>query len=186
MRFVNDSKATNADAAARALGCYDHIYWIAGGLPKEGGIDSLGEFFPRIRHAYLIGQAAQAARDSRLLMEQTLSMERVVRQYVILDDSGLLVDYAKIRASFKRTTSELSLLPLDEAQLAALNRTIDWEQFLFELLGKPLGAAAERAQLVQGYANLSEMAKAVLNESNLLIGREVDRVRGLEIGRAHV
>jgi UDP-N-acetylmuramoylalanine--D-glutamate ligase len=60
VRFVNDSKATNADAAARALGCYDHIYWIAGGLPKEGGIDSLGEFFPRIRHAYLIGQAAQA------------------------------------------------------------------------------------------------------------------------------
>ena len=41
VRFVNDSKATNADAAAKALGCYDHIYWIAGGRPKEGGIDEL-------------------------------------------------------------------------------------------------------------------------------------------------
>src|SRR5262249_22502142 len=56
--FVNDSKATNADAAARALGCYDAIYWIAGGVPKEGGITSLTGFFARVRHAYLIGEAA--------------------------------------------------------------------------------------------------------------------------------
>jgi two-component system, NtrC family, sensor histidine kinase GlrK len=124
-----------------------------------------------------IDQAAQAARGSRLLMEEALSMERIVRQYVILDDSGLLVDYMKIRANFKRTTSELSLLPLDEGQLAALNRTIDWEQALFRTLGKPLGTAAERGQLVQGYVDLSEMAKAVLNESTLLIDREVNRVR---------
>jgi UDP-N-acetylmuramoylalanine--D-glutamate ligase len=59
VRYVNDSKATNADAAAKALGCYDDIYWIAGGLPKEGGIASLASFFPRIRHAYLIGKAAE-------------------------------------------------------------------------------------------------------------------------------
>ncbi len=39
--FVNDSKATNADAAARALLCFDNISWIVGGRPKEGGIDSL-------------------------------------------------------------------------------------------------------------------------------------------------
>jgi UDP-N-acetylmuramoylalanine--D-glutamate ligase len=58
IRFVNDSKATNADAAAKALGCYDAIHWIAGGVPKAGGIASLAEFFPRIRHAYLIGTAA--------------------------------------------------------------------------------------------------------------------------------
>ena len=57
--FVNDSKATNADAVAKALVCYDHIYWIAGGKPKEGGIAALAPFFPRIRRAYLIGQAAQ-------------------------------------------------------------------------------------------------------------------------------
>ena len=56
--FVNDSKATNADAAAKALGCYDAIWWIAGGLPKEGGIAPLAPFFPRIRKAYLIGKAA--------------------------------------------------------------------------------------------------------------------------------
>ncbi|HAV77456.1 MAG TPA: UDP-N-acetylmuramoyl-L-alanine--D-glutamate ligase [Anaerolineae bacterium] len=58
VRYVNDSKATNADAAAKALVCYDDIYWIIGGQAKEGGLAGLEPFFPRIRHAYLIGEAA--------------------------------------------------------------------------------------------------------------------------------
>lgn len=58
--FVNDSKATNADAAAPALSSYERIYWIAGGLPKEGGIASLAPLFSRIVKAYLIGEAASA------------------------------------------------------------------------------------------------------------------------------
>lgn len=57
IKFVNDSKATNAEATANALRAYDDIYWILGGLSKEGGIGSLEEFFPRIRHAFLIGKA---------------------------------------------------------------------------------------------------------------------------------
>jgi UDP-N-acetylmuramoylalanine--D-glutamate ligase len=56
--FVNDSKATNADSAAQALACFNDIFWIAGGQPKSGGIESLRKFFPRIRKAYLIGEAA--------------------------------------------------------------------------------------------------------------------------------
>lgn len=57
--FINDSKGTNADAAARALSSFRDIFWIAGGKPKTGGIESLREFFPRIRKAYLIGEAAE-------------------------------------------------------------------------------------------------------------------------------
>ena len=57
--FVNDSKATNADSAAQALACFDDIFWIAGGKPKTGGIELLRTFFPRIRKAYLIGEAAK-------------------------------------------------------------------------------------------------------------------------------
>ncbi len=60
VRFVNDSKATNADAAARALACYDDIYWIAGGKAKSGGIESLAPYFGRIKRAYLIGDAMDA------------------------------------------------------------------------------------------------------------------------------
>jgi len=56
--FVNDSKATNADSAAKALASFGDIFWIAGGKQKTGGIESLAEFFPRIRKAYLIGEAA--------------------------------------------------------------------------------------------------------------------------------
>ena len=56
--FVNDSKATNADAAERALICYDRLIWIAGGMGKEGGIVPLIPHFPRIARAMLIGRDA--------------------------------------------------------------------------------------------------------------------------------
>ena len=57
VRFINDSKATNADATSNALAPFDNIYWIAGGKPKEGGIETLAAYFPKIAHAFLIGQA---------------------------------------------------------------------------------------------------------------------------------
>jgi UDP-N-acetylmuramoylalanine--D-glutamate ligase len=56
--FVNDSKATNADSAAQALACFTDIFWIAGGKAKTGGLSTLTDFFPRMRKAYLIGEAA--------------------------------------------------------------------------------------------------------------------------------
>jgi UDP-N-acetylmuramoylalanine--D-glutamate ligase len=56
--FVNDSKATNGEAAARALACYDDVYWIIGGRPKDGGLQACAPYFERIRKAYLIGEAA--------------------------------------------------------------------------------------------------------------------------------
>lgn len=56
--YVNDSKATNPEAAARALACYDAVYWIAGGRPKEGGLNAIAPMRDRIRHAFLIGEAA--------------------------------------------------------------------------------------------------------------------------------
>ncbi|MDF2964810.1 MAG: murD [Rickettsiaceae bacterium] len=60
IRFYNDSKATNADSAEKSLGSLENIYWLAGGLPKEGGIESLIYLKDRIKKAYLFGQAAEA------------------------------------------------------------------------------------------------------------------------------
>lgn len=60
VRFVNDSKATNADAAQQALGSYDDIFWIAGGVAKEGGIEPLLPFMKNIRKAYLIGGSSKS------------------------------------------------------------------------------------------------------------------------------
>jgi UDP-N-acetylmuramoylalanine--D-glutamate ligase len=62
--FVNDSKGTNADAAAHALSSFADIFWIAGGRAKAGGITGLSEYFPRIRKAYLIGEAAAEFADT--------------------------------------------------------------------------------------------------------------------------
>ena len=60
VRFVNDSKATNTDAARQAMSSYPKFYWIAGGQPKTGGIDALQDLFGRVETAYLIGEAAPA------------------------------------------------------------------------------------------------------------------------------
>ncbi len=58
VQYVNDSKATNAEAAAKALGSYEDIFWIAGGQAKEGGLNGLESLMPRVRHAFLIGEAS--------------------------------------------------------------------------------------------------------------------------------
>jgi UDP-N-acetylmuramoylalanine--D-glutamate ligase len=58
--YVNDSKATNADAAARALASYERIYWIAGGRPKEDGLSAALPWLSRVRCAFLIGEAEDA------------------------------------------------------------------------------------------------------------------------------
>ncbi|MBX6393716.1 MAG: hypothetical protein IRY96_09585, partial [Burkholderiales bacterium] len=143
-----------------------------------------------------VDQAVQAARSSRLLMEQVLGMERVVRQYLILQDPSVLEDYAKLRTNFKRTTSELSLLPLDEGQLRGLKQVVDLEESLYERLVPPAqeskagGTAAkggetkrrtlnasQRQRLVEDYVELSTLARGMANDSNELIGREVEKMR---------
>jgi UDP-N-acetylmuramoylalanine--D-glutamate ligase len=78
---VNDSKATNADAAARAIACFENVYWIAGGRPKEGGIDAIAPVFPRIAHAFLIGEAEEgfaATLEGRLPVTRCGTLDRAV------------------------------------------------------------------------------------------------------------
>jgi UDP-N-acetylmuramoylalanine--D-glutamate ligase len=79
--FVNDSKATNADAAAKALSSYDNIHWIAGGIAKSGGIESLKPLLNNIKKAYLIGVAAnEFARvlDGHIAYEMCGTLENAV------------------------------------------------------------------------------------------------------------
>jgi UDP-N-acetylmuramoylalanine--D-glutamate ligase len=60
VRFINDSKATNAQAAEQALRAYPNAYWIVGGRPKEEGIDDLEPLFGVVKKAYLIGESTEA------------------------------------------------------------------------------------------------------------------------------
>jgi UDP-N-acetylmuramoylalanine--D-glutamate ligase len=90
--FVNDSKATNADAASRAVGCYDRLVWIAGGIAKEGGIESLAPLFPRIARAVLIG------RDAAVLAA-TLAAHGVKHEVAGTLDAAVPAAHAAARAA---------------------------------------------------------------------------------------
>jgi UDP-N-acetylmuramoylalanine--D-glutamate ligase len=82
VRFVNDSKATNADAARQALSSYPKVYWIAGGQPKAGGIDSLDDLFGGVIKAYLIGEAQDefaSTLEGRAAYVKSGDMESAVR-----------------------------------------------------------------------------------------------------------
>ena len=82
IRYVNDSKATNGAAAARALASFSEIYWIAGGIAKEDGLAPAAPWLGNVRHAYLIGEAAASfGRElrGRVPCTQSDSLERAVR-----------------------------------------------------------------------------------------------------------
>ncbi|HEX4532703.1 MAG TPA: UDP-N-acetylmuramoyl-L-alanine--D-glutamate ligase [Rhizomicrobium sp.] len=134
VRFINDSKATNAEAAERALVCFPDIYWIAGGRPKEGGIESLRPNFARIRKAYLIGEAANDFARSLGDVPHTISgtLNRAVEQafadaskgneaapVVLLSPAcasfDQFKDYEARGNAFRDAATRLSALPVREA-----------------------------------------------------------------------
>src|SRR5947207_3320818 len=122
-------------------------------------------------------QAAQAGRASRQLYEQATTLERVVRQHLILDDPQLVEDYARLRQDFGQTSQQLQQLPLDRAQLAQLEKLADTESRLYLLLKAPQRTPAASTALAQGYAQLSEGAQAMLAASNRLTEREIERLQ---------
>ena len=77
--FINDSKATNADAAARALSAFDDVYWIVGGKAKEGGLCALKGKLGNIRKAYLIGDAADQFSDELKSEVKTLKSRTLAK-----------------------------------------------------------------------------------------------------------
>jgi UDP-N-acetylmuramoylalanine--D-glutamate ligase len=83
--FVNDSKATNADAAEKALRSFESIFWIAGGQSKEGGIEPLRPLFNRIAKAYLIGAAQD---DFARVLGDDVATERCGRLEVAVARAG--------------------------------------------------------------------------------------------------
>ncbi|MFT7088025.1 MAG: UDP-N-acetylmuramoylalanine--D-glutamate ligase [Rickettsiales bacterium] len=57
INFINDSKATNAESTENALKSFENIYWIVGGKSKDGGIEMLKPYFPKVKYAFLIGES---------------------------------------------------------------------------------------------------------------------------------
>ncbi len=122
-------------------------------------------------------QSAQAARASRLLFEQTTTLERIVRQYLILEDSALIDDYGRVRQEFGATTRQLALLPLERPYLAALERLTDSERRMHQLLTAPNRGQEAPAELARGYAQLSDGAQTMLNATNQLTQNAIEQLR---------
>lgn len=102
VRWVNDSKATNVDAAAKALTAFPRIRWIAGGMGKDGGIEALAPHLGQVVKAYLIGHSA---RDFALQIGQTPyeiaeTMEHAVARAAAEAQPGETVLLAPAAASF--------------------------------------------------------------------------------------
>jgi two-component system sensor histidine kinase GlrK len=119
--------------------------------------------------------AAQAARASRTLVNRIGSLERLA----LLDAPGLSTDLARVHASFKQVAEELRQLPLEDTQLAALNKATAQEQDLYELLTAPRSGrrGPERRRIDALAAELAENASEVLAISTRVADREVVRLR---------
>ncbi len=123
-----------------------------------------------------VQEAAQASRASRQLSEQSATLERIVRQYLILDDTALLDDYARVRKEFRQTTRTLASLPLEREPLTALAALSDAEAKLYVQLKDARVSDAQPA-LAAGYANLVDGAQAMQDAANRLTDRAVEELQ---------
>src|SRR3954465_6127263 len=121
--------------------------------------------------------ASQAARASRSMVERIGTIERLAQQLAVLDDPEILEGYARTHRSFKQLSGEIALLPLDDAQTAALNRTIEHEQGLYDLLTTHPRPRLEREAIGERLDRLIDSAREVLAINNRIVDREVERLR---------
>jgi len=124
-----------------------------------------------------VQQAAQGGRASRALFEQSVSLERIVRQHLILEDNALLDDYGRLREEFRATARSLALLPLETEALEALDAITDSESRLHQLLAMPRRSADTQGQLAEGYARLADSSQGMLASSNQLTERAIERLQ---------
>ena len=120
--------------------------------------------------------ASQAARASRSLIDRIASIERVAQQIAVLNDPELAVDYARIHRSFKQLADEIAELPLDDSQASALNRTVEQEQSLYDLLTEHPRPKIDPKVVSGRMDGLIESARDVLAINNRIVDREVHRL----------
>lgn len=121
-------------------------------------------------------QAAQAARTSRVLFDQATTLERIVRQQLILDDPAILDDYNRVSLEFRATGAQLTVFPLDAAERESLDRLLEREVALAGRLAGPHRDADSAARLAQGYGELVDGVQSMLGASSQLTQRAIDRL----------
>jgi two-component system sensor histidine kinase GlrK len=121
--------------------------------------------------------ASQAARASRSLVERIGTIERLAQQAAVLDDPELVQGYARVHRSFRQLAEEIGQLPLDDTQLAALSRAVGHEQALHDLLTSMPRSRVEAAAISEHVDQLVDASREVLAINNLIVDREVERLR---------
>ncbi len=122
-------------------------------------------------------QAAQAGRTSRLMFEQTATLERLARQHLILEDNALLDDYAHVREDFRQSARDLASLPLEAPEIAALRQLTDDEDRLYQSLNSPKRTPEITAQIVDGYAKLVDGTRAATAATSQLTQHAIERLQ---------
>ncbi|MFI4925408.1 MAG: ATP-binding protein [Vicinamibacteria bacterium] len=123
-----------------------------------------------------VQNAALAARTSRVLFDQTTTLERVVRQQLILDDPALLDDYARLRQEFRQTGDQLAALPLEASERQTLAKLIERENALSAELAGPR-ASRDAVRLAEGFSELVDQAQTMLAASAQLTQRAIERLQ---------
>jgi two-component system sensor histidine kinase GlrK len=122
-------------------------------------------------------QAAQAGRTSRLMFEQTATLERIARQHLILEDNLLLEDYAHVREDFRLAARELASLPLEPSQIAALDDLTVQEDRLYQSLASPKRTPEIATQIIDGYAKLVDGTREATAATNQLTQHAIERLQ---------
>ena len=123
IEFINDSKATNAEAVAKALACYDNIYWILGGQAKENGLECLDSFYPRIKHAFLIGEAMP------LFEKQLKNKVPITACYTLEKATRAAFEAAQQAQEHVQQHAQECTAPLGKAVILLSPACASWDQF---------------------------------------------------------
>jgi two-component system sensor histidine kinase GlrK len=121
--------------------------------------------------------ASEAARASRSLVDRIGTIERLAQQVAVLHDAEILEGYARVHRGFRQLGDEISQLPLDHAQLWALNRTLAEEQALYDLLTAAPRTPVAAAEVTERVDRLIDSAREVVDINNRVVDREVERLR---------
>ncbi len=122
-------------------------------------------------------QAAQAGRESRLLFEQSTTLERLARQHLILEDNALLDDYLPVRQEFRQTAQHLAALPLEPAQAQTLTDVVEQESRLYQRLRGADRSPRTVSEIADGYGSLVDGTRGMLAATNQLTQRAIERLQ---------
>lgn len=124
-----------------------------------------------------VHQAAQAIEHANQITAQITRMERTGRQYLVLQDEGVLAAYRQTHNRFQETLSDLQGMPLDKAQTDLVQELLVAERTLFEHIQAVEPTPTNKQEVASTFLGLNAKAKQLIQRSNALINREVDTLR---------